>query len=169
MTSRTEELRTKGGSERGGSGGGGSPFVRWGDDYGWLEGKMTGSFDTKYGLAVTLKVTRVCEAGLESQGRNEDGKDYTDAVRVGEEVNIGTQPTTLREKITKEDVGKTFHVAFEGWEQGKQNKYRVFTVIELTEARPAPAAASASGAPNPWDGPTPADTHDYSQDDGPPF
>lgn len=130
--SRTDELRRGGGTERGGSGGG-APFVKWGDDYCWLEGQMTGSFSTKYGLAVTLKVTGVSDGGLTAQGKDEDGNQFTENVQAGGEVNIGTQSAALAGKITADDVGKNFHVAFEGWEQGKQNKYRVFTVIHMVE------------------------------------
>lgn len=166
MTSRTEEAR-KGGQERGGSSGGGAPFVRWGEKYAWLEGKMTGSFETKYGLAATLEVTALGGAPLEFQGKDEEGTEYSGRLEVGKEVNVGTQAATLKDKITKDDVGKSFHVAFEGWEQGKQNKYRVFVVVEITERAPA-GAAKSSGAPNPWEGPEPQDTHDYSGDE-PPF
>lgn len=164
MSSRTDEVRGKG-RERGGASGGGAPFVRWGDKYAWLEGEMVGSFDTKYGLAVTLKVTNMGGAKLEYQGKDEEGTEYSGAVEVGQEVNVGTQPATLREKIVADDKGKSFHIAMEGWEQGKANKYRVFTVVELTEREPAATAAGISGAPDPWVGPEPKDTNDYSQDE----
>lgn len=130
--SRTEELRQGGGRERGGAGGG-APFVKWGDEYTWVEGKMTGSFQTKYGLAVTLDVTGVHSGGLQAQGRDEEGNNFTDEVRAGEPVNIGTQSAALQGKITEDDVGKHFHVAFEGWEHPQGgNRYRVFSVIEIT-------------------------------------
>ena len=61
IVSRTDDLRQSGGSERGGSAGGGAPFIKWGDDYTWLEGEVTGTFTTQYGLAVTLKVQAVSE------------------------------------------------------------------------------------------------------------
>jgi len=129
--SRTDDLRHSGASERGGGAGGGAPFVKWGDDYTWLEGEVTGSFTTKYGLAVTLKVVAVSENGVDTQGMDEDGNRYEGVVTVGQSVNIGTQSATLKDKIVAEDVGKTFHVAFEGWDEGKQNRYRCFTVIDL--------------------------------------
>lgn len=150
--SRTDDVRGEG-RERGGSGGG-SPFVRWGDDYTWLEGRMVGSFQTKYGLAVTLEVSAVHDGGLEAQGRDDDGENYTTAVRSGMKVNVGTQSAALAGKITEEDGGKSFHIAFEGWEHPQGgNRYRVFTVIELTEREREPAA-SAAGPPSlagePW-------------------
>lgn len=152
--SRTNDLRQGGGRERGGSGGG-SPFVKWGENYAWLEGRVTGAFETQYGLAVVLKITDVGGDMLRAEGKDEDGEDISTTVTPGKEVAIGTQSATLREKIVAEDVGKSFHVAFEGWEQGKQNKYRIFTVIELTEpgerstGRDEPVSAPASGPGSP--------------------
>ena len=142
--SRTGDLRQGGGRERGGSGGG--PFVRWGDSYAWFEGLVSGTFKTKYGLAASMKVTAVSDHGLIAQGKNEDGAIYTDTVDAGDEVSLGLNSATLDGKITENDVGKTFHVAFEGWEEPKGgNRYRAFTVIELTERgsepEPEPAAA----------------------------
>jgi hypothetical protein len=159
MNTRTDEVRGRG-RERGGSGGG-APFVRWGDRYAWIEGRMTGSFDTKYGLAATIKVSQVGGAALEVQGKDEEGAEYSHRLEVGTEVNVGTQAATLAGKILAEDKGKAFHIAFEGWEEPKgKNRYRMFTVIELTDREPAKAAT-----PSAWDGPEPADTHDYSQDE----
>lgn len=130
--SRTNQLREQGARERGGAGGG-APFVKWGDAYTWVEGEIIGSFQTKYGLAVTMMVTATHDAGLQAQGRDEDGNNFTTDVRVGEEVNIGTQSAALQGKITEDDHGKFFHVAFEGWEHPTGgNRYRVFTVIEIT-------------------------------------
>lgn len=135
--SRTDEVRGRG-RERGGSGAGGAPFVRWGDSYAWVEGRVAGSFSTKYGLAVTIDLSNVGGAPLEAQGRDEEGADFTVGIKSGMRVNVGTQSTTLTGKITAEDEGKNFHVAFEGWEEPKGgNRYRVFSVIELTE-RDAP-------------------------------
>ncbi len=132
--SRTDDLRIGGGNERAGSGAGGSPFVKWGDDYSWLEGEVTGTFTTKYGLAVTLKVQNVSENGLDTQGRDEDGNNYQGHVTVGSEVNIGMGSAMLQGKIKAEDMDKVFHVAFEGWERPKSgNDYRLFAVVELTE------------------------------------
>ena len=148
--SRTDEARGRG-KERGGSGGG-APFIKWPETYTWVEGKVVGSFETKYGLAVTLKVSAIHDSGLEAHGKDDDGKEYTQPVSVGEQVNLGTQAATLRDKITKEDEGKSFHVAFEGWAQGMENKYRAFTVVELTER------VMADGEPEP------KDTTDYSAD-----
>ena len=133
IVSRTDDLRAGGASERGGSVSG-APFVKWGDEYTWLEGEVTGTFKTKYGLAATFKVHRVCDNGLSTQGRDEDGNHLQGSVRAGEEVNIGMGSATLEDKITEEDVGKNFHVSFSGLEAPKGgNRYRLFAVVELTD------------------------------------
>ncbi len=145
--SRTDELR-KDGNERAGSGGpGGAPFVRWSDDYSWLEGEVTGSFNTKYGLAVTMMVQNVHD-GLGTQGLDEEGNRYEGSVRAGDEVNVGMGSATLKDKITAEDVGEVFHIAFEGWEdpKGGSNRYRQFVVVELGEHAPTNEAPGSN-----WD------------------
>jgi len=158
--SRTDDVRARG-QERGGTGGGGgSPFIKWGDEYRWVEGKVTSVWEGKYGYSATMDVTDVAAKGLEAVGRDEDGNKTTERVRAGMEVNVGLNSSTLEGKIVPDDVGKAFHVAFEGWEQAKGggNRYRIFTVIELTE-RDAPK-----------DNPDPEDTTDYPEDDdGLPF
>jgi hypothetical protein len=131
--SRTDEARG-GGHERKGTGGGGTPFVKWGEKYAWIEGKIVGSFNTKYGLAITLDVADVGGAILDAQGVDEEGEKFTVRVERGLRISIGTQSATLQGKITAEDVDKAFHIAFEGWEEPKGgNRYRVFTVIELSQ------------------------------------
>ena len=138
IVSRTDDLREGGARERGGSVSG-APFVKWGDDYSWFEGEITGTFKTKYGLAVTFDVQHVSDNGLDTQGRDEDGNNFQGSARSGEEVNVGFGSATLEGKITEEDVGKVFHIAFEGWEAPKGgNRYRIFAVVEL-------AARSAEG------------------------
>lgn len=130
--SRTDDLRKGGARERGGSGGAG--FVKWGDDYTWLEGQVVGSFKTEYGLAVTVRVTKLHERGVHVKGKDEDGREFEDRANVGDEVNIGTQSASLNGKITADDVGKHIHVAFEGWGESKGGrKFRAFTVIEMPE------------------------------------
>lgn len=144
--SRTEDLRQGGGRERGGSGGG-APFVKWGDEYAWFEGRVVSTFETKYGLAAVMEISDIGGGMLRAEGKDEDGEDVSTTVTPGKEVAVGTQAATLQGKIEKDDIGKSFHVAFEGWEQGKQNKYRVFTVIELTE--PGERSTPKPDAPEP--------------------
>lgn len=132
--SRTDTLRQGGGKERGGMVGG-TPFVKWGDDYTWIEGRVEGTFETKYGLAATFKVSAVHDGGLTAHGKNEDGEEFTLSIRSGDSVNVGMASAALKDKIEAGDVGKRFHVAMEGWEhpKGGGNSYRIFAVIELTE------------------------------------
>lgn len=166
--SRADDLRKGGARERGGAGGAG--FVAWGDDYTWLEGELVGSFKTEYGLAVTMRVANVHERGVGVKGKDEEGRAFEERVSVGDEVNIGTQSASLNGKLTADDVGKHFHVSFDGWGESKGGrKFRAFTVIEMPEKRESVKSAAPGDAPNSWDGPEPADTHDYSQDEGPPF
>ena len=160
--SRTDDMR-RGGNVRGGSGGG-APFVAWGDDYTWLEGEVVGSFATKYGLAVTMKVNGVSDNGVTTQGKDEDGNRVSGSAQVGGEVNVSMSSSALEDKIVATDVGKFFHVAFEGWVEGKSNKYRAFTVIELDGADDG-----VSAAPSAWDGPEPTDTRDAADYDEMPF
>lgn len=149
--SRTDDLRAGGSSERGGSVSG-APFVKWSDDYSWLEGEVMGTFKTKYGLAATFSVQRVSDNGLNTQGRDEDGNNLSGSVRSGEEVNVGMGSATLEGKITEVDVGKSFHVAFEGWEAPKGgNRYRCFAVVELTE-RPQRSSEGLESSPPRDDG-----------------
>jgi hypothetical protein len=161
--SRTDEIRGKGRERQGTGGGGGAPFVKWGDSYTWLEGKVVGTWEGKYGLSATIDVTNVSEHGLIATGKTEDGQPYTENVRAGAEVNIGLNSATLDGKIEKGDEGKAFHIAFEGWEQpkGGGNRYRIFAVIELTEREDAPGEG--------MDNPDPQDTTDYSQESDEPL
>lgn len=162
MGNRTDDIRQRGGKERGGMVGG-TPFLKWGDDYAWIEGRIEGTFETKYGLAATFKVSAVHEDGLMAQGKDDDGEEYTAPVTPGTLVNVGLASAALQGKIEKTDVGKAFHIAFEGWEHPSGgNRYRVFAVIELTERDP-PASVP--------DNPDPQDTTDYPEekDDGLPF
>ena len=160
--SRTDDLRAGGASERAGSGGsGGAPFVKWGDDYGWVEGKITGTFKTKYGLAGTMMVGSVCDGGLETQGVDDEGNRFQGTVRVGANVNIGLGMATLEDKITQEDKGKSFHVAFEGWEHPQGgSRYRIFTVVELEE-RPQRSAEGLETVPPSDDDRQIEDTSDF--------
>jgi hypothetical protein len=158
MSTRTQELQGRA-RERKSSGGGGTPFVRWADSYAWVEGKMVGSFDTKYGLAATIEVTNTGGSPLSALGKDEEGNDFTVKVEPGIRVNIGTGAALLSGTITKEDEGKSFHVAFEGWEKPKgKNQYRIFKVFDMSDREPAKA-----GAPSAWGGPDPEDTSDYSK------
>ena len=155
--SRTDQLRGSGRTERGS---GGDPFVKWGDSYTWLEGKVVGTWEGKFGLSATMEITAVHDGGLIVQGKNEDSEKYTNTVSPGDRVNVGLNSAALQGKILAEDQGSTFHIAFEGWQDSKNGstRYRIFSVIELEERERATVP----------DDHTPQDTTDYS-DPGPQF
>lgn len=130
--SRTEQLRSAGARQRGSSGG--TPFVKWSDSYGWVEGKVIGHWTGDYGDVATLEVTSVSD-GLEMAGKDEDGKEFRTLIEPGVEVNVGLNSATLDGTIRPDDRGKTFHVAFELWKHNRKGqRYRVFTVLDLGSA-----------------------------------
>lgn len=129
--SRTDDLRQGGARERGGSGGG-APFVKWPDTYAWVEGDVVDVWEGKYGLSATLNVTNASAPAPDAKGRTEDGEQYVRPITPGAEINVGLNYSTLEGTITKDDVGKHFHVAFEGWGEAKSgDRYRVFAVLEV--------------------------------------
>ena len=130
--SRTEDLRRGGASERTGGSGGGPPFVKWGEDYDWVEGEVLDLWEGKYGVSAKLRVVGASE-GLEAKGKDEDGTPYTAEVESGMDVNVGLNYSTLEDAIVPADKGKIFHIAFEGWQAAKDggNRYRVFAVLEM--------------------------------------
>lgn len=148
--SRTDELRKHGGRERAGSGTGGShPFVKWGEEYAWLEGRLIDTWEGQFGLTGVMEISAVGAAPLSATGKDEDGKEFTVQVVAGETVNVGFNHSSLQGKITDEDEGKNWHIAFEGWQKSKStgNRFRVFAVIELTERETVPADDDDSGLP----------------------
>ena len=130
--SRTDELRASGAvartrdvSEAGSTEP--APYIRWADDYAWVEGQVTELWDSPkgYGESVSLQLT-ACSFGLEGKL----GADLT-SVNAGERVNVGLGSATLQGTITAADVqqGKHFHVAFMRWQEpANGNRYRVFAV-----------------------------------------
>lgn len=129
--SRTETLRQGGARERGGSGG--APFVKWGDAYAWVEGKIVGFWTGQFGDNVTLEVAAASD-NLEMAGKDEDGNPYRVKVEAGVEANVGLNSATLEGTIKPEDRGKHFHIAFEGWDTNKrEQRYRMFAVLELED------------------------------------
>lgn len=135
MTNRTDELRNSGKTERRNVDGDRSdtPWIKWGDRYNWVDAKCMGFFETKYGLCVTLHVTDCYDGrGLKANGTNSEGEDYTVIVEPEMTVNLGLYSAVLQGKITTDDEGKYFHIAFEQWGESRGgNKFRMFTVIPL--------------------------------------
>jgi len=144
--SRTSELIESGASVRGTDGREGeefAPFLRWLDEPTWIEGIVVDFWEGKYeGGNATILVTNK-EDDIESKISSlESGE-----IKIGQKMNIGLSPATLRDKITKEDIVDEalleglelgdmdsfvhFHVAFSGWTESTRpggNRYRQFVV-----------------------------------------
>jgi len=142
--SRTDELKASGAVARtkevsGDAFAEPAPYIKWADEYAWVEGQVTELWDSPkgYGESVSLKLT-ACSFGLEGKL----GSDLT-SVNAGERVNVGLGSATLKGTITAADVqqGKHFHIAFIRWQEPVDgNRYRVFAVLEV-----APPGADEQG------------------------
>ena len=135
MTNRTDELRNAGMRESRSPGGehGNTPWIKWGENYNWMDVKCQQFFESKYGLCGQLLVTACYDKeGLQANGTDDEGEEYTVIVEPEMTVNLGLYSATLEGKITTDDVDKSFHIAFEGWGEAKSgNKFRMITVIPL--------------------------------------
>jgi hypothetical protein len=127
--SRTDELRRGGARER--SGGGGDPFVKFGDEYSWVEGTVSGFWTGKYGDVATLTVG-AASTGLEAVGKDEEGNEFRTRVEPGMLANVGLNNAALEGRVSENDKGKTLHFAFEGWGETRSGqRFRQFAVLEL--------------------------------------
>lgn len=160
--SRTDDLRQRGARDRIG-GGGGAPFVDWPrQPPAWVEGRVLRLWETKYGIAVTIKV-QARSNGLQYKGKDEDGNPVNGSVEPSQEVNVGLNYAALRDSVTETDIGVAMHFAFESWGESKAsgNHYRNFAVLEL----PDPASSDSP----PVEPETVPGEHGPSNDDGLPF
>jgi len=135
MTNRTDELRASGAVARtkevsGDASSEPAPYIRWADEYAWVEGQVMELWDSPkgYGESVSMALT-ACSDNLM-------GKLGTEivAISAGQRANVGLGSATLQGTITAADVeqGKHFHVAFMRWQEpANGNRYRVFTVLEV--------------------------------------
>ena len=135
MTNRTDELRASGAVARtkevsGDASMEPAPYVRWTDEYAYVEGQVMELWDSPkgYGESVSMALT-ACSDNLM-------GKLGTEivAISAGQRANVGLGSATLQGTITAADVeqGKHFHVAFMRWQEpANGNRYRVFTVLEV--------------------------------------
>jgi hypothetical protein len=144
---RTNELRQAGALRRGEPKGNEralllepTPFVKWpAEEHAWVEGEVKGLWSGNYGENVTLTVTGHSN---ELMGKT---RDVEVSIVTEMEVNVGLNPSTLRDTITDADEGKRLHIAFEGWKEpanGSGNRYRLFTVLEI----PYPVHVAATEA-----------------------
>ena len=112
-----------------------APYVKWGDDYAYVEGQVMELWDSPKGYGESVSIA------LTSCSDNLMGKLGTEivAISAGERANVGLGSATLKGTITAADVeqGKHFHVAFMRWQEptnASGNRYRVFTVLEVAAA-----------------------------------
>ena len=69
-------------------------------------------------------------------GTNQSNEKFEVQVLPGKAVNLGLYAAALKGKITDQDVGQKFHVAFEQWAESKGgNRFRSFAVIPMGEAK----------------------------------
>lgn len=135
MTNRTDELRASGAVARtkevsGDASSEPAPYVRWADEYAYVEGRVTELWDSPKGYGESVAMT------LTSCSDNLMGKLGTEivAISAGQKANVGLGSATLKGTITAADVqqGKHFHVAFLRWQEpANGNRYRVFAVLEV--------------------------------------
>jgi hypothetical protein len=127
---RTDELG-QGGARRVG-GGGGSGFVKWTDSYGWLEGRVTEFWEGRYGRVASIELAALGGALTLQTGAGDEKVESVPSV--GDTVNVGLNYSALEPLDNDSFKGKLIHVAFEGWQEGKDggNRYRVFKVYDLS-------------------------------------
>lgn len=145
--SRTDEVRESGARPIGG--GENAPFIKWGNHYAFVEGTIESFWSGEYGEVARLKVTNA-HAELEGQLSKDEPRV---AIEVGMVANLGLGYAALSD-IGPHLEGAEIHVAFVDWgeSKGSGNRFRNFTVFQLTDARegapPAPAAGSRNSPPS---------------------
>ncbi len=152
--SRTEDLKGGGARQVGGVGGS-APFVKWTDDYAWLEGKITGFWEGEYGRVARVVVSNT-SGNLEGQMGAGEARQ---TINAGDEVNLGLGSAAL-DCITDDFHGSTVHVAFIEWGTTKAGQqFRSFDVLEIEagaqhappserdDSRPPDPAPSDSAGP----------------------
>jgi len=141
---RTEELIQRGAEVRGKAGSNGAPFVKWPEEeYAFLEGVVKELWEGLHGLNAVIELS--------------DSSDY---LGIQGTVNVGLDKAALKDKITPEDVGSKFHIAFEGWGEGKAsgNPFRMFTVLRMKPSENGQDTSTAlSNAPQQEEPPPPTD------------
>ena len=120
---RTKEVSTDASMEP-------APYVRWGDEYAYVEGQVLEIWDSPkgYGESVSMALS-----GCSDHLMGKLGTEMV-AISAGQKANVGLGSATLQGTITAADVeqGKHFHVAFMRWQEpANGNRYRVFAVIEV--------------------------------------
>ncbi len=148
--SRTEDLKGRGAKTIGGVGGS-APFVKWTDEYAWIEGLVTGFWEGEYGRVARMKVTNT-SGNIEGQMSADEPRA---AIEIGDEINLGLGSAAL-DCVTDDYQGSTIHVAFIEWGKTKGGQdFRSFDVLEIEagaqhsapDSRPPDPAPSDSAGP----------------------
>lgn len=147
--SRTDDMREQGARSVGRSGGS-APFVKWGDDYAWIEGTISDFWEGEYGRVARIDVSNASD-NLEAQM---DAESAREPVEAGDHVNLGLAYATL-DPITDDYLGAKVHVAFVEWGETKRGQnFRNFEILELERAperrsdRPEPEPQSDEDRPS---------------------
>lgn len=128
--SRTDELKRSGATPIGRGSGGSAPFVKFGDDYAFVEGVVVDIWKGEYGRVAKIRTTEVSENLVAQINADEP----TEPVRNGETVNVGLNFAAL-EEVTDSFLGATIHIAFIEWGMTKsQQRFRSFDVLEVEAA-----------------------------------
>tara|TARA_R100000808_G_scaffold13543_1_gene32761 strand:+ start:627 stop:1094 length:468 start_codon:yes stop_codon:yes gene_type:complete len=138
---RTEELRLKNAEKNYETTGprtfDNPPWLKWGDEKYWIEGKVTKTFNPGHGICVEMNIEEVREKGqIFAHGTNDNNEKYQVAVQPNMAVALPVHSASLKGQINEGDEGKKFHIAFEGWIKSKKNegyKFRAFSVFELKD------------------------------------
>jgi hypothetical protein len=130
-TERLQEALQAGAQRRPASAGDAHPFLKWPEEGPvHVEGCVNEVWTGEHGDVVTMHVAD-CSGGVVAvSGSGEDQVETV--VEPGATVNIGFDLVQLRDRITRQHVGKSFLVAFTGWQQLKGGKaMRLFEVFDL--------------------------------------
>lgn len=151
--SRTDELKRSGAKPIGKGSGGSAPFVKFGDDYAYVEGVIVDIWKGEYGRVAKIRTTDVSE-NLVAQMNAEEP---TEPVRAGETVNVGLNFAAL-EEVTDSFLGACVHIAFVEWGETKRGqRFRAFDVLEV---EPAPWQSHDDDDEAEPDAPSPSPTSD---------
>lgn len=139
--SRTAELRGGGAERRAGGDRERYPFVKWGDEYCFVEGVAVGFWTYEYKKkeqeVVTLRLTNFSD-DVAFEAKDEKKRKSLVDLKKGDTVNVGLSSKMLEGSVAwPGDRNKEFHIAFEGWQEPKDgagNAYRLFEVLVIGEA-----------------------------------
>ena len=130
--SRTEDLARSGATSIGG-GGGGASFVKWDDEYAWVEGRVREIWESQYGKVALLEVTAASDT-LRVTDKDDEGNKTSVGVVAGDDLNVSLNYAGLK-GINAGHITATIHIAFEGWGETKAGqRFRAFRVLEINAA-----------------------------------